>query len=390
MRTALAIPFLLASLAHAAEVPVLVIDTELRGIRGTLLSFDERGATYIDENGVSKRRAAETIAAILPARRTGDDDGSGAGVLELIDGQRYPGSLSATAAEGELVAWEHPVFGRMDIPIDRVARLVRDEGEIPSPDRAPDSDEIFLTNGDRLRGFLIELGQRVVFESETGVVDLDVSRVAGAVLSNPRERGARLLVWLSDGSIVEAERVVGQAGEQELLSVDPVLGGEGAYAITQFVGLAFDASMLVPLSAIPTSAHEPVGPRVYAPPVRTHRSPGSSASGAVGPALFAEDLLIDGPTRARWVLPEGSARFAMVASLLDGASVWADCELVVRLGDVELARERLNASSPSVAIGIDLPRDIGGGELIITLEPGAHGAVDDRVVLRRPLVLIAD
>lgn len=390
MRSAFVLSMILASLAHAAEVPVLVIDTELRGARGTLLSLDEQGATYIDENGASKRRSAETIAAILPTRRAGEPDASNAGVLELVDGQRYPGALSATAADGELVAWEHPVFGRMDIPIERVARVVRDDNDVPSPERAPDSDEIFLTNGDRLRGFLIELGQRVVFESETGIVDLDATRVAGAVLSNPRERGARLLVWLNDGSIVEADRVVAQTGEQELLSVDPVLGSEGAYEITQFVGLAYDASSLVPLSVIPSSGQEPIGPRVYAPLVAPYRSANIDAYASVGPALFAEDLMIDGPMRVSWELPRGSARFATVVSLLDQTSAWADCEFVVRVGERELARERLNASSPTVAIGVDLPADIDARELVITLEAGARGAVDDRVVLVRPLVLVAD
>jgi hypothetical protein len=72
--------------------------------------------------------------------------------------------------------------------------------------------------------------------------------------------------------------------------------------------------------------------------------------------------------------------------------VWGDCVLVVDqtgvkgIGGKELARVRLNGETPEADLNMELLT--GGGPLRMTLDPGENGAIQDRVVLRQPLILV--
>ena len=103
--------------------------------------------------------------------------------------------------------------------------------------------------------------------------------------------------------------------------------------------------------------------------------------------------------RTEWALPIDADAFSTVAVLggtLDRPDAspgpWASVVLrvAVRLGDDErtLAEVALDPATPRAPIGLELP---GVGEprrmLIVEISEGAHGPIQDRVLLRRPFVL---
>ena len=70
---------------------------------------------------------------------------------------------------------------------------------------------------------------------------------------------------------------------------------------------------------------------------------------------------------------------------------WSDCELIISAGSdstpiVEIETHRLNTMRDQVEISIDLPQNT--SELIISVEPGINGPIQDRVILRKPRLLI--
>jgi hypothetical protein len=54
----------------------------------------------------------------------------------------------------------------------------------------------------------------------------------------------------------------------------------------------------------------------------------------------------------------------------------------------ELSRTRMNADSPSFRVNADLGSGA-GRTLEVRIEPGEHGPVQDRVMLRRPMLAAA-
>jgi hypothetical protein len=90
-----------------------------------------------------------------------------------------------------------------------------------------------------------------------------------------------------------------------------------------------------------------------------------------------------GPVVVRYSLPSGAIRFAAQAVLPDSARQWGDLELIVRSDDAEVFRMRLNAESPAGEINVALT----GRELTLELTAGAHGPIQDQVILNRAMIL---
>ncbi len=102
------------------------------------------------------------------------------------------------------------------------------------------------------------------------------------------------------------------------------------------------------------------------------------------PTLGVDSLELQGPVRVDWVLPRPAARFAATAALPPAMWAWGDCEVVVRTADGrEVQRERLSADHPEAALRVPLGGQTG---FSIEIEQGRAGAVQDRIVLERPLV----
>ena len=77
-------------------------------------------------------------------------------------------------------------------------------------------------------------------------------------------------------------------------------------------------------------------------------------------------------------------------SLDPAGAAWGDCDVRISVRGLEsqireLARGRVNADSPVLPINVSLPGS--AGVLRLEVLPGAGGPIQDRIVLKRMLIL---
>lgn len=385
--------------ASGSQWPVILIDETLDERRATLLSINEQSIVFIDEQQRQRAQPRKSVLAVVREEPRDEDEAlrfgsrrAFPGMLTLVDGQRLTGDLMPSSA-ADAIRWVHPALGDVSWALERVWEFWRPASaqhlreSAPSADAPPSpSDTLFLTNGDSVRGFLVAVDEPVRLEiGDDETIDLPLELVAGARLSNTRERAAGQWVWLEDGSAVRVERLAMDSGGRATFSL--VSGPSTSVRIDQIRAIAFDAGRCLPLAAIAPRATAPVPPRRYAPPIRIGRGSASAAPADVVPApLGADDLRLPGPMSVTWDLPERASRLSVRAHLAPEAAPWGDCEIIIIVDEQERARRRLSAEQDAVAI--NLPID--GRSLSIRVEPGRYGPIRDWVILERPLVLVRE
>lgn len=404
------VPLLVAAVGgHAAAapqappqdggVPRILIDDRLQERAVTLVSLDAGQVRYVDAGGLFRDEPQSAYVAIVPLPGA-EAPSPPMPALWLTDGQRLAGILRPGDAPDDAALWKHPVFGAVSLPLDQVARVVLRRVAARPAARPPGDaeDSILLVNGDRLNGFVAAFGMIVRVEVGGEAREVSSRRIAQADLANPSEPHAGLTAWLSDGSIVRvASFRTSRAGEVTItpafIPPEPAGGphtlatGEaadaGRYSLADIAAVAFDAARIVPLGAIEPIAQTPVGERRWTEPAR--RGPGEAA------VLGAADIVLPGPMTVEWALPAGAARVSAEAELTPELWSWGDCDVVVsvvtsRGRAVELLRERVHADRPRVPINVPVAEP--GGRLRLTIEPGRYGAIQDRIILRRPIILL--
>lgn len=390
---------------HALATPsIVLLDDNLQPTRAELVAITSgpggarASIIYLDRAGV-RREASEGsgagiaggAVALLPpldalwiprrpfAPSSKSEADQRAGVLVLSDGQRFPGRYADTDPADDAVAWSHPRFGLIVAPIDRVARITIDAAP-GSATPAPHPlfrDRLALVNGDALEGFVLSLADPVEIETDTGLVSVPRARIARIDLAADPASLDGLTVWLEDGSVASLADARLVDDETLLLTLRDT-GGQARYALTAITAAALDASRIVPLASLERTSQLPLGDRsllegATVTPPRT---------GETAP-LHARDILIPEPMRVDFALPTNATRFAAVAELPRDAWPWGDCDLVVSVDGMELLRERLSPARAAVEFSIPAR----GETLTISVEPGAFGPINDRVLLRRAIVL---
>jgi len=397
------------TLPAAADPPFILIDRDLRERRVELAAITDRAISFVDELGLARTEPLDRQLALLrvTSRARFDAasvpgwyerflrlevqpdepriDESAPGTLVLTDGQRLPGRLAdAHAAEGRL-RWEHPLFGTLDVDLERVRAVAFAS---PWTDRpSPIDDTVTLVNGDRVQGFVERIGPEIVIESVGSRTVIATARAASIELANPPATLDGPVVWLSDGSVLALSAItVAITGRAELASAD-VSGSAGPVAsvsAAQIAAIAFDAGLLVPLASIaPVESHAGTA---RLPPPSVERTPDAP--------LGAGDLAFPGPIDAEWPLPRGASRLAATVELPPASWVWGDCEVVVTVSAPgvparEITRVRVNGERPTARLDARLPgSDRADRTLRIAIDPGEFGPIQDRPVLRRALLLI--
>jgi hypothetical protein len=412
-----ALAFALAGLAcapAAADEGVwrLLLDRQLHQRPVQLMGIDDSRITYVDGAGIMRSEAAESFIAIIAPleteeqiRRERRDQSSDelAGVLELVDGQRIIGNVvprQGEASPGETITWSHSQLGEMEFRLDAIRRLALDSRDAAA--RPGTGDVVILRNGDRLDGFVEGIGAAVQIEIGGQSRTLPLERISSILLANPPEPLSGRIAWLRDGSIIACEALApAQPGEIALVTrASQPQEGESMPAIrlpiSEILALTFDAEALAPLAGAEVVRQQATAGRRWSPPLRIGDRGGWALLGAA-------DVEFPGPMFVEWQLPAGAAVFAAEAELPHANWTWGDCELAVFLvpatGDrnggaaveVEVFRARMNAENPHELIHVPLGQATSGQEgplrLRIQLEPGEYGAVQDQIVLRRPLVL---
>lgn len=351
--------------------------------------------TLIDQQ---LERTSARITAVSPNRVVAEFEGAGqratpadrwigwtspltpatdAPVLVLADGQRFFGMPAG--GSGDLIRWTADGAGPVEASLEQIDRIVLAPRLDPGPSDAID-DVVILTNGDRLEGFVVALGGDVEMEVEGRAVSMPLQRIAVIDLASAPAERAGPFMWFDDGSIARLEA----RGDTYLLAQAPS-GWEASAPAAAASAFVYDAASIRALGELPMIDYEPIGRRWGPAP-------------QIGPqmaGLWAAPVNLPGPMRASWQLPQGARRFGAVVELREDSRVWGDCEVVVaqrRAGDVdggaELARVRLTGDEPRAQVAVDLDGSLGAGELVITVEPGASGPIQDRVRIDGALLLL--
>jgi hypothetical protein len=371
----------------------VLLDAQLRAERGRLLTIDAGTLSYEDHRGSVRSRPRSDFVGFL----TPSDDASAPALtfLELTDSQRFVGRLIGgvePVAGGEAgVQWDSSVLGPMVVSLENIRLIVlmpRIRPAVAVPDH---EDAVVMANGDVVTGFVERIGESVAVETGTGVLQIPVQRVAQVRLATPGARSEGAMLWTSDGSVLG----VGELRTNEIgdFLIGPEPGAErpwssedpGAGAVrlppASVLAAAFDAARLAPLASLDIREQGPTGGRRWTPPARIGE-PGQ---------LRLADVELPGPMRVVWSLPRGASRFTVHAQLPATARTWGDCEMIVSAGaagqePTELLRRSIDAQNPSAELTTPIPP--GSGELIITVQPGPYGPIQNRVLLRRGLILL--
>jgi hypothetical protein len=162
--------------------------------------------------------------------------------------------------------------------------------------------------------------------------------------------------------------------------------------LSEIGALAFDASRLVALGSL-SARVEGVSARRWTPPV--------VVGPAQGVALGAADIALPGPMSAEWMLPQGASHVSMRLELPESARVFGDCVVRVEIAGEEASgvTHRLSSESPSAMVRLAIGAAIGDAlgrapsaegvrRLVVRVEAGERGGIQDRVVIRRGLVLV--
>jgi len=418
--TLLTLPILAAILAQPEPEPVVapiepisrvLVDQSLTQRSVRLLSIDAQSVRVIDEQGRTQSVPRSEVLAILPAltlldppfvpepvRRSsrptvtisGTQPASqplnppALGRLELTDGQILPGTISSAVTK-DAVSWNSKLWGSVTVPLENAAAIVI------TPDRFDallagargTQDLVLLGNGDRVEGFLEYIDASVVRLERTGKAsELALSRVDGVLLANPIKPAGGAWAWVSGaaaaitnvsltdtGTFVIAGRLPGSKTQPSA-----TLPAETVDAV------CFDAAALKSLASLPFDLAPSDQGRWSQPPIITTPTA----------PLGASDIELPGPMRVEWTLPRGVTRFATTLELPPSARLWGDCEVVVEAvnsGGVAtiLAKAPLNQSTPQAVVNSPLN---GAAKVRITVNPGPSGPIQDRVVIRRALLLI--
>lgn len=393
---------LLAGLAAvaAADTPVRVIGADLTLTRATLLEADETGVLLRSEEPTARptRALFQSVAAITVIGRTLDAlpplpsaTEQARLFVELTDGQRLAVEI-ASANEPDTLSGHALGLGPLRLPLENVTRITRPGALWHSP--TPAADTVYLTNGDRLSGFIESFGTIIILETDTGPVRVALDRVREVRLANPRRPNASMLITDDLGVSLSARSASIDASGLLRVWTDPsALGvdsrGEDTIAYdrpgARLLALRTPgAASVVALADAPAPGTRPTGDRRW--------TPETQARPAADPVLPIGDILMPAPAEITYPLPTGAVRFAATVRAARPGP-WTDCIAKVHavMADgtrVPVGERRLTRGAPQADIAAELPA--GARSIVLEVDPGAYGAVQDAVLFVAPRLLTRD
>jgi hypothetical protein len=369
-----------------------------------------------DSSGVARRPARASASAPLGSSATQAaasqrfPTAAGAdvpGLLLLTDGQtisgtreRDPSRLARVAPDGfaEALAWRSPVLDTLVLPLERVSAASFLGPRIDLP-RTMSSDLVRLRNNDIATGF-VDIAHRpgdpdstLTIEAEQGVPRrVPLRRVASIILANPSQPAGGAWVWLADASILRLDdsapiTLNNDRIAQFTTTFDAPAASEAGPARRAVTINAADLIAFAPrrerLGALADRpmrvANTDPDRRWTAPPIIGDR---------LGAPLGAPDIELPGPMGVTWSLPADASRVAGVVELPASARAWGDCHVVMfDAAGRERWTARLNAQTPRFDFNLDLSAEP-TRELTIRVDAAANGPIEDRVLIRRALLLL--
>ena len=363
--------------AGAADDRFILIERDLTARSITVLELDHRAASIMNDSGVTESLPLDQCLLLL--REAPLPAVEPRGKLILADGAHVPGtSVGCFAEPVDHVAWSHAWLGVIDVPLDRLRTMIILPGATPEEGS---SDTLRLRDGEKLEGFVLGIGRQVDFETrvqnESRHVRVDLDRVESiSFVARPRPRVGRW-AWFGDGTALEVRALTFGSDGWVHLDGSWATPSANAVQVGDLAGLAFAAERVVPLAQLrhaPLPA-EPMRWRVPSPRLVTDGEP-----------FGVETIELRGPLQVTYPMPDGATRFAAEFELAPGSEQWGDLDLRIGAGTKELSRAHLDASNPVCTVNVP----IDGASLEITLTAGAHAAIQDRVLVRRGMVLVGE
>lgn len=394
--------------ARGAGVARVIVDDGLKRIAARDVVVDAASVRFVDGDERPRTIERSRVLAILPGEGGGiaKDEGQivwreltdvrrdATGRVEMVDGQVFPGRLSLTAGEAKSgrLRWFNALVGELEFAMDdvSVAVLQGEKAVLPKMDRSA-GDMVGLVNQDRVEGFVAKVGSEVEVEVSSKPVKLGLERVAFVRFANAEKAAKGARAWLSDATVVNVSdvRITAEGAVQMRVPARGEANAELAFPADDVVAVSFDAARVRPLAAMAMRVAATPKDRLWAKPP-TVRDP-------IASPLGAGEVEMPGPMTVEWTLPVGAERVAGVAELPAGARAWGDFTLVLEVmtgaTKKEVLRERMYEGKTSVefnfAVGAaDAAAAKEGVKLRATIDPGESGPIQDRVVLRRVLVLV--
>ncbi len=299
--------------------------------------------------------------------------GSPAAFVELISGQRIVAPFSGAKADGQTLLFKHDLLGELALALDQVSRLSFD-GAISSG-AAPTSDQVEMSNGDVVTGFVVAVNEKDI-EVQQGDVKpftLPRDRIKAIRLANPvsRAAGQASMVWLRDGGRLLASEV--SISADKLTMICP-LAGKAAVTIDlkhiARIELASPAGRLIDLADLPMSVA--AGGKVFGL--------------AMEPRIEGGAIHLHAPITVSFALPAKAVRLAALARLDAAGENTALAHFIVTITSAggAAARHIISGQSPRAVINAPLA----GRNLIINLDPADNGPVLDRLRLSDAVIFV--
>lgn len=393
--------------ARGASGSRVIVDDGLKRTAARDIVIEESSVRFVDGDERPRTLARASVLAILPGdggailkdegqivwREITDVRRDATGRVEMVDGQVFPGRLSLAAADAKpgRLRWSNALLGELEFAMDdvSVAVLLGEKAVLPKMDRSA-GDMVGLVNQDRVEGFVAKIGSEVEVEVSNKPVKLPLERVAFVRFANAEKAAKGARAWLSDATVVNVSDVRMTAEGTVQMRVPARGEANAALSISgdEVVAVNLDAARLRPLATMAMRVAATPKDRLWAKPA-TVRDP-------IASPLGAGEVEMPGPMTVEWTLPVGAERVAGVAELPAGARAWGDFTLVLEVVSgatkKDVLRERMYEGKTSVefnfAVAADGAAAKEGVKLRATIDPGESGPIQDRVVLRRVLVLV--
>lgn len=393
---------------------------------------------YLDPAGVQKTMPLRDAIALAPAAWIPTPETTGASPegktsdlpvhrLDLTDSQRFVGMLvdaedvsparaagkpepaKATKSAEAPVLFHHEHLGVLSFPLERIAEYRSDARNPDLGGRALSisNDTILLLNTDRLEGLVTRMGSTIWIETrplpgagsggagagakaseQATQIDADQAKLVHLV--NPAVALRTLRIDLTDGSVIAVNALSAdtQGGKLIFKPIDAPSGAEASVLeLGLLAGVVPNPSRITPLSTIPIASQAAASDNASSALAQVLADPRAP--------LSAADILLPGPMSVEWALPAGTGAPVSIvgyAQMDDVSFAWGDCVAVVSIApksgpERELTRARINADSPTLTIAADLGPLSPGDRLRVRTESGEGGPIQDRIVLRRMVLL---
>lgn len=383
-------------LSHAStDWYVCTTDLAIRMIRSP--NIESGSLNYRDTRGMTHTLSLDEVFFVLPTQQPDDwgyhYQGSGESArLTLIDQQRLPVLLQDTD-DADLLRVLTPFESTpRSIPIETVDNLR--VGWFPSNALASvENDVIRLNSNDLITGFVEFIGDVVIIDADEKMRTFPIDQVNLIQLANDPaptpgvyvyiDRDIRLAVNDLESSDAEPGSGLMLILDRSNTSAPPPRPVRVAFESQRFGGIDIEHRFIhmVPLTSLVPQSITPTGQRSWTPDPETIVT--SIPNSGLG------DLDLRAPVEIRYTLDQPASRFACDVEL--NAGEWSDCTLEILTGSssakpISIRSIRLNHESSRSSVLVDLPED--ADELIIRIDPGINGPIQDRVILRKPRLLI--